>query len=77
MAEQYCTQCGTVGKPKKLTKGSFLIEVFLWLLLIFPGLFYSLWRLTSKQLVCPQCLAPNMIPVDSPVARRALAARVS
>ncbi len=70
--ELYCPNCGTIGKPKRLTKGSFVIEVFLWLLLIVPGLLYSLWRMTSKQLVCPSCQHPNMIPTDSP---KALAAR--
>jgi len=61
----YCPNCGTVAKPKKVTKGSFLIEVFLWLLFIIPGVIYSLWRLTTKAEVCPKCGAPNMIP--SPV----------
>jgi RNA polymerase subunit RPABC4/transcription elongation factor Spt4 len=71
----YCTQCGTVANPKKHTKGSFLIEVFLWLLLIVPGLIYSLWRLTSKQKVCPACKSPSIVPVTSPVAQAALKSR--
>jgi hypothetical protein len=74
-AELYCQNCGTVAKPKTLTRGSFIIEIFLWLLMIVPGLIYSLWRLTSKQKVCPRCEAPNMIPADSPRAQEALAAR--
>ena len=69
----YCPNCGTVAAPKKVTKGSFFIEVFLWLLFIFPGLIYSLWRLTSRTTACPQCGAGNMIPTDSPKARQALA----
>jgi ribosomal protein S27AE len=68
-AEKYCPNCGTIAKPKTLTKGSFLIEVFLWLLLIVPGLIYSLWRMTSKAKVCPGCGNPNMIPTDSPMAK--------
>lgn len=67
----YCPNCGTVAKPKKVTKGSFLIEVFLWLLFIIPGVIYSLWRLTTKAEVCPKCGAPNMIPSDSPKALQA------
>ena len=75
MATQfYCQHCGTVGKPKTATKGSFIIEVFLWLLFIIPGLLYSLWRLTTKTKACPACRAPNMIPADSPKARELLAA---
>lgn len=71
--ELYCPNCGTVAKPKKVTKGSFIIEVFLWLLMIVPGLLYSLWRMTSKTVACPSCGAPNMIPTSSPKARQALA----
>lgn len=70
--QMYCQNCGTVGVPKKHVKGSFWIEVVLWLFLILPGLVYSIWRLTSKELVCPSCGAPNMIPTDSPKARAAL-----
>jgi hypothetical protein len=69
--EMYCPNCGTVGKPKKITKGSLLIEIVLWLFMILPGLLYSMWRLTTKYQACPSCLAPNMIPVDSPKARAA------
>jgi hypothetical protein len=60
--EFYCPNCGTVGRPKTATRGSFLMEVSLWLLLIVPGLIYSLWRLTTKTKVCPKCGAP---PYDS------------
>ena len=73
--DMYCQNCGVTGKPKTQTKGSFLIEVFLWLCLIIPGWIYSLWRLTSREKVCPSCGAPNMIPVDSPKTRAALAQR--
>lgn len=70
----YCPSCGTVANPKKFTKGSFLVEVFLYLLMILPGIIYSLWRLTSKTTGCPQCKAA-MIPVTSPIAQAALKAR--
>ncbi|MBI1874518.1 MAG: hypothetical protein HYS05_11635 [Acidobacteria bacterium] len=75
--EFYCPNCGTVGRPKTVTRGSFLMEVFLWLLLIFPGLIYSLWRLTTKTKVCPKCGAPHMIPTDSPKAIEALSRKTS
>lgn len=68
----YCQHCGFIGQPKTFTKGSFLIEVALWLMLIVPGLIYSLWRVTSGRYKgCPTCGAPNMIPADSPKARAA------
>lgn len=72
-APKYCGNCGIVAKPKKVTKGSFWIEVFLWLALILPGVLYSLWRLTSRYEACPKCGAPNMLPLDSPIAKTALA----
>jgi predicted RNA-binding Zn-ribbon protein involved in translation (DUF1610 family) len=75
--EFYCQNCGTVGRPKTATRGSFLMEVFLWLLLIIPGLIYSLWRLTTKMKACPKCGAPHMIPTDSPKAIEVLSERSS
>lgn len=68
----YCTQCGSVAYPKNYTKGSFGIEILLYLLMILPGILYTLWRLTSKYKGCPKCHAPNMIPVGSPIAQAAL-----
>jgi|SRR5690554_3070057 len=65
-----CTNCGYEGKAKFKTKGSFLIEIVLWLFFIIPGLIYSLWRMSaSKMMVCPECDNINtMIPADSPRA---------
>lgn len=61
-----CPACGTQGWPKSKTKGSIGLEIVLWLLLIIPGLIYSVWRLTSKYQACPACEQPGMIPLDSP-----------
>lgn len=71
--ELYCQNCGTVGKPKKVTRGSIFIEIILWLCFLVPGVIYSIWRLTTRAEACPQCGASNMIPTDSPKARAALA----
>jgi ribosomal protein S27AE len=68
--KMFCPRCGTTAKEKSVTRGSFLIEVFLWCLLILPGLLYSLWRLSTRARVCPSCGAPNMIPLDSPLAQK-------
>lgn len=64
-----CTACGTPGNPVTQTKGSFLVEIILWLMMILPGVIYSIWRLTSRAKVCPACRQPSMIPIDSPVAK--------
>jgi len=68
-----CTNCCYVGRRIEITKGSFGVELALWLLFLAPGIIYSIWRLTSRYMACPKCKAPNMIPADSPVAREILA----
>jgi hypothetical protein len=68
-----CGNCGFVGQPKKITKGSFVIELVLWLCFLLPGLLYSLWRLTTRAEVCPSCKTPGMIPADSPVGKKLMA----
>lgn len=71
----YCPHCGNLGQRRSRTKGSFVLEVLLWLMLIVPGLIYSLWRLTSREKVCPKCGQAGMIPASSPKARAELAAQ--
>ncbi len=67
MAQTFvCTECGYLGKSKTETKGSFLIEIVLWLFFIIPGLIYSIWRASSKEVVCPQCRNASLIPANSP-----------
>lgn len=68
----YCQHCGAVARPITQVKGSFAIELVLWLCFLVPGVFYSVWRLTTKAQVCPTCHAPHMIPLDSPKASAAL-----
>ncbi len=64
-----CTNCLTEDKPKSHTKGSFVIELFLWLCFIVPGLIYSLWRLTTRANVCRRCLSSAIVPSNSPRAQ--------
>jgi hypothetical protein len=75
--DRYCTVCGHTGKPKTVTRGSFLIEVsptrhldVLWLALIVPGVIYSLWRLTTRHKACAKCGSTHIVPTDSPRALR-------
>jgi hypothetical protein len=68
-----CANCGYLGEPKKIKRGSPIIEIFLWLFFIFPGLLYSLWRLITKVEACPKCKAPNMIPEDTPKGQELIA----
>jgi len=76
-SNKICSHCGTQRKPKLENKGSFGAEVFIWFIciclafvfipILLFALAYSLWRLFSdKKLICRECGAPNMVPVDSP-----------
>lgn len=58
-----CALCGYVGPAKRVTKGSFLIELLLWFFFIIPGLIYSIWRLSNKVKICPKCKHETLIPV--------------
>lgn len=61
-----CPNCGTRGAPKMRAKGSIGVEIIAWLLFLLPGIIYSLWRLSTKELVCPSCGQPGMIGVSTP-----------
>lgn len=56
-----CPNCEYEGKSKTFTKGSIIIELFLWLLMVLPGLIYSFWRHTSRYKGCPKCEYRNVI----------------
>lgn len=68
--EVVCTQCGYVGEPKTVTKGSLGVEIIMWLLFLLPGLVYSIWRLSSKHDGCPTCGNTALIPRGAPMAQK-------
>jgi hypothetical protein len=70
MSQLICSNCGTVGTPKTVTKGSILIEIALWLFFIIPGIIYSIWRLTTRTKACRSCGAENMVPLNSPMGKK-------
>lgn len=72
MNAKVCPNCGHKGKPKKVTRGSILMELILWLALLIPGIIYSTWRLTTRYWACPKCGAANMVPLDSPRGKKLL-----
>jgi len=71
--EMICAVCGTRGKPKRKTKGSIIIEIILWILIIIPGLIYSIWRHTSRYKACRTCGSADIIPLNSPRGTQLLA----
>src|SRR5574337_1458019 len=71
-----CTTCGAqTDMPQSKTRGSFVIEIVLWILVI-PGLLYSLWRQSTRQKVCPSCGNATLILANTPDGRK-LAERFS
>lgn len=70
MAQKICAACGHLGDTRLHTKGSLLMEIFLWCLLIVPGLIYSVWRHASRGQVCSACGSADVIPTNSPRGRR-------
>lgn len=72
---RFCSTCESVTPARTATRGSLAIEIVLWLCFILPGLLYSLWRLTTRHLVCGACGQPGVVPTDSPRARVARSAR--
>ena len=71
-ANLYCPRCGSVSGGISHTRGSVLVELLLWLCFLIPGIIYSIWRVSSRNIVCPSCQSPDVISVDSPRARREL-----
>ena len=65
-----CKNCGFTGLPYRKTKGSLLLEIVCWLLLIIPGIIYSFWRITTRHDACPSCHSSDLIPIDSPLAKK-------
>jgi hypothetical protein len=68
----FCPNCGSVGYPELRKSGSTFVEVMLWLFFLVPGIIYSIWRASTKGLVCSTCDHAGTIPIDSPVAQAAL-----
>ena len=74
---RYCITCGTVAIPKQTPKGSLWITLLLLLIGILPGLIYEVWRYSGRKKgdlqVCPSCGGREFVPLDTPVAKEALA----
>ena len=71
--DKICTVCGWSGREKMASPGGCLVEITLWLLLLIPGIIYTVWRMTHKFPVCPNCGAErSMVPLNSPAAKQLL-----
>jgi hypothetical protein len=50
--------CGFYVKDLGDVKGSFAMELLLWILFFPIGIVYSIWRLTGRTKRCPRCGIP-------------------
>lgn len=70
----FCLQCHHIGQTKEVVPGSFIVELFAWCMFALPGLIYTIWRKASAHKACVMCGAKNLVPIDSPIAKKMLAA---
>ncbi len=67
-----CGVCKATFEVKKDLRGSRFIELFLWITLVIPGFFYTLWRkLGNRKKLCNYC-GSNFILPDSYESRELL-----
>jgi len=60
-----CMECGCQRDPIDAKRGLLVIEIFMWLLYILPGIIYSFWRRARKQQVCSKCRNPSVVLTSS------------
>ncbi|MDH5762415.1 MAG: hypothetical protein OEZ51_05490 [Nitrospinota bacterium] len=60
-----CMECGCQRDPIDAKRGLLVIEIFMWLLYILPGVIYSIWRRVRKQQICPNCRNPSVVLTSS------------
>jgi len=70
--EWYCTMCGFVGAMKEQRAGSPVITIILFFFFIIPALIYSQWRWSNRKRTCPKCGSQDVIPSNSPMAKKML-----
>jgi hypothetical protein len=74
-----CPICGYEGRPRRTKRGSAKMEWALYLTILVPGPFYSLYRRIGLPLTCPNCKADRMVRLNSDegqVAQKMLDARL-
>ena len=56
-----------------MLRGSKMVEMLIWSILVVPGPIYSFWRRTGRSTQCPHCHFPVLVKLDSAdgmIARR-------
>ncbi len=65
-----CASCGYKEKPLNYKKGSWKVEIILWICFLVPGLLYSIWRSYTAIKVCPLCKTATMISTKTAHGQR-------
>jgi hypothetical protein len=65
-----CPNCGFVGQRMRFSKGSYLLEMFLWAMFFVPGALYTTWRAFNEFHACPICLNREMAPLGSEFGKK-------
>lgn len=65
-----CAQCGFVGQKERFSRGNWVLEIFLWLMLFVPGTLYTTWRALNEYHACPICKNEDMTPLNSALGQK-------
>ena len=65
-ADTLCMRCKSRVEPVEVVRGSFLIELALWIFFLLPGLLYHLWVSSTSHQICPECGSDDLVPAGSP-----------
>ncbi len=60
-----CMECGCQRDPIQAKRGFLVVELFMWLLYILPGVIYSIWRRVRTQQICSNCRTPSIVLTSS------------
>ncbi len=69
----FCTSCGAQTNPVRLSGFSMIVFLLLCLVMLLPGVIYMVYWAVASKAGCPKCRKPTLIPLDSPVAKAAIA----
>jgi Proteolipid membrane potential modulator len=64
-----CTRCHEVIEPKMTVKGSVVVNIWLFICGVLPGIIYAVWRWTSRTKRCPKCGSEDFVPIETPRGR--------
>lgn len=65
-----CLTCEAEAPPNRKKRGNAFVEFCLWWCALLPGLLYHLWRASDKAPKCSVCGAKNLVPLNSPAAKK-------